>query len=251
LGVSGNFAKAVSLCRSDTVALADQDDVWLPEKLETLVRAFRDPGCSGSFSDALVVSESLTPLGYTMWHRVRFSPSEQDTMNEGEALSVLLKHWVVTGATMAFRTDLRTMALPIPSEWSHDAWIALIAGAAGRVVPIAQPLILYRQHPGNVVGGKRKTTFDQAATAFRLDRSAWYREEILRWQELRERLICAGLPERSVELVSSKLRHLQTRADLPSSRLLRIPAVLRELAAGGYRRYARNWGSVAIDLLVR
>jgi hypothetical protein len=186
-----------------------------------------------------------------MWHRVRFSPSEQDTMNEGEALSVLLKHWVVTGATMAFRTDLRTMALPIPSAWSHDAWIALIAGAAGRVVPIAQPLILYRQHPGNVVGGKRKTTFDQAATAFRLDRSAWYREEILRWQELRERLICAGLPERSVELVSSKLRHLQTRADLPSSRLLRIPAVLRELAAGGYRRYARNWGSVAIDLLVR
>ncbi|MCU0503713.1 MAG: glycosyltransferase family 2 protein, partial [Anaerolineae bacterium] len=59
-----------------------------------------------------------------------------------------------------------------------------------------------------------------------------------------------ALPYRHVKLVSGKLDHLQTRANLPASRFLRIPFILREVVTGRYRRFARNWGSIAIDLLV-
>jgi glycosyltransferase involved in cell wall biosynthesis len=251
LGVTRNFEHAIGLCSGDIIALADQDDVWHADKLARLADALSAPGVHAVFSDAMVVDAELAPLGYGMWQRVRFTSDEQRRLTDGDGLAVLLKHRIVTGATLAFKSSLRGAALPIPDSWAHDAWLALIASAAGHLVPIRQPLVLYRQHAGNVVGGRKSSVFQQAAAALRLDRSAWYREEIERWAELRERLVALGLSGRHIELVSGKLDHLQTRANLPASRILRIPFILREVVTGRYRHFARNWGSIAIDLLVR
>lgn len=251
LGVEGNFSQAIAACGGDCIALADQDDVWRPDKLARLAQALEVPGAVAAFSDAEVVDAALVPLGYTMWQRVRFTPREQARLAQGEEFAALLKHRIVTGATLAFRVSLRDTALPIPIGWPHDAWLALMAAARGRLVAVREPLIDYRQHENNVVGGQKKPLWQDAQDALQLDRVAWYREEIALWHALEARLSAQSAPTAVRAALAEKIVHLETRSRLPAARWRRLPGILRELVAGRYARYARNWGSAAIDLLVR
>lgn len=255
LGVVGNFSRAIAACEGGCIALADQDDVWRPDKLARLAQALEIPGTVAAFSDAEIVDAALAPLGYTMWQRVRFTPREQARFAQGGGFAVLLKHRVVTGATLAFKVSLRDTALPIPAGWPHDAWLALLAAAQGGLVAVPEPLIAYRQHGGNVVGGLRKPITQEARDALALDRAAWYGEELVLWRaleaRLEARLDAPSAPAAERAALSEKIIHLETRARLPATRWRRLPGVLRELAAGRYARHARNWGSVALDLLVK
>ncbi len=104
LGPTKNFEQAIQLCNGDIIFLSDQDDVWLPGKLEKLMKVFEDyPKAGYVFSDALVVDNELNPLGYTMWERILFTGRQRLRFKKGHQLEILLKHNVVTGATMAFR----------------------------------------------------------------------------------------------------------------------------------------------------
>lgn len=246
LGVVKNFEQAISLCSGELIALADQDDTWHVTKLECLLQALAEPGVGLAFSDADVVDERSSPLGYTMWQRVGFNKSEQERMVAGDGLGVLLKHFVVTGATLAFRANLRSLLLPLPPEWPHDAWIASVAAAVTTLHPIDKPLVQYRQHGNNVVGGKRISVIEQGRHGLALGREAYYRTEIERFLTLLQRLQAAGVGKSIV--VEAKLAHLHTRADLPQNRLKRLPGIISELSCGGYRRYARNWESAVMDM---
>lgn len=250
LGIKRNFEHAISLCSGRCIALADQDDVWRTDKLAKLAAVLATPEIQAAFSDAAVVNDNLAPLGYGMWQRVRFTPGEQRRLARGDGFAVLLKHRIVTGATLAFKSSLRGAALPIPDGWPHDAWLALIAASQDGLAAIDAPLVAYRQHGSNAVGGTRKSFLAEANDALRLDRAAWYREELALWRGLAARLETQSAPTARA-MLADKLSHLERRANLPAARWQRIPGVLRELSSGGYARFARNWGSVAIDLLVR
>lgn len=245
LGVTNNFSRAIAACSGDFVALADQDDIWRADKLEKLSAALETPGVQAAFSDAQVVDADLLPLGYTMWERVRFTSDEQSRLVHGEGFAVQLKHRIVTGATLAFHAGLRDIASPIPASWPHDAWLSLLAAARGGLVAIPEPLIAYRQHADNLIGGRRKSFIQEMHVALTLDRAAWYQHEISLWRALAQRL-----PMTPASLLE-KLAHLEVRANLPATRLLRGKGVLQEVLAGRYAKHARNWGSIAIDLLVK
>lgn len=251
LGVTKNFERAISLCSGRCIALADQDDVWRADKLERLAAALTAPDVQAAFSDAAVVDAALASLGYGMWQRVRFTPHEQRRFAAGDEFAVLLKHRIVTGATLAFKSGLRDVALPIPEGWQHDAWLALAAAARGKLAAIDEPLVAYRQHGLNVIGGRRRPFAAEVRAALHIDRTAWYRTELSLWRALAARLQMQFAPEDARRLLAEKVAHLERRANLPAARWRRLPGILQEIAAGGYSRYARNWGSAAIDLLVK
>lgn len=252
LGVAANFEQAIRLCKADIIALSDQDDVWFPRKLESFAKVFMaSPEIGWAFCDAEVVSSSLQPLGYTMWERVSFTCAEQKAAKSDNNFGALLKHYVVSGATMAFRADIRECLLPIPPGWPHDAWLAAVAAAVARCGLIQEPMQRYRQHGANVVGGRRNGLATEIREALRVERGRYYEEELARWRELAERLEAVQAPAAAREALAAKLAHLERRAGLPDGRLLRLPGIAVELLSGGYRRYARNWGSVALDLLFR
>lgn len=251
LGVGANFEQAIRLCGGDVICLSDQDDVWVPGKLEQFALAFASAETAWAFCDAEVVDAGLWPLGYTMWQRVAFTAEERQQAKEVGMLPVLLKHYVVAGATMAFRADLRERLLPIPPGWPYDAWLAAVAAAVAPCGLIDESLQRYRQHGANVVGGRKKGLATEIREALRVERRGYYGEELARWRQLAERLEAVQAPVAAREALAAKLAHLERRAGLPDSRLLRLPGIAAELFSGGYRRYARNWGSVALDLLFR
>ena len=252
-GVVGNFSRAIAASRGEWIALADQDDVWRPIKLERLVQEAANPTVMAIFSDAEVVDEHRDPLGYTMWEQIGFGGRRRAQCLEDRPWEALFKDPVVSGATMVFRRELAPLIFPIPDFWMHDAWIAQISASQGQLVAVPTPLIEYRQHNSNVIGGRKVPLFGQVRRAGSIGRLGLVERELRRYEELRDRL--ATFPattrrDRMLTLCDAKLNHLLRRSRVPSARIRRVPSVLREWLNGNYARFAKDWRNIAADLLM-
>jgi glycosyltransferase involved in cell wall biosynthesis len=255
LGPTNNFDKGIRICTGDLIALSDQDDVWHPQKLRKCEEIFETRREVGAvFSNADVVDDSLTSLGYDMWKKTKFTSIEQQQVESGNAVPVLLKHYVVTGATLVFRADFKSSVLPIPPFWFHDAWIALVLASISNLAFVCEPMMKYRQHSANQLGGLKKDLKRQVLDALQISRNDYYKLEIDRYQTLHRRLLSlASNPNvsKAIPLIEDKIKHLQERQQMPKNRFLRIPFIASKLMRSGYARYARNWGSVAMDLFFK
>jgi glycosyltransferase involved in cell wall biosynthesis len=155
LGAVGNFALLLRESKAPYAALSDQDDVWAPHKLRTLLGVMRDlekrHGVGTPLlvhSDLTVVDETLREQHSSFW---RYSGLGHGRTN----LSQLLIKNTVTGCASLVNRALIELALPIPqAALVHDYWLALIAGAAGHFGVVEEPLVAYRQHARNVIGAR-------------------------------------------------------------------------------------------------
>ncbi len=255
LGSTKNFEKAISLCQGAIVVLADQDDVWYRHKLGRIERAFlRSNEIILAFSDADMIDDDSKSLGVRLWSTFSFDRAEQIQFANGHALNVLLKHPVVTGATMAFRRECFDLLAPIPAKQIHDRWISFLLAARGKFETISDPLMQYRQHQGQQVGPGPRTLRERTLRA-RLTTANFYLDEVERFHEFRDRLEerRATFPSAGFALteITRKISHLEHRARLPRTRVARIPRVLRQTLNGDYWRYSTGWNSIAKDLVIR
>jgi glycosyltransferase involved in cell wall biosynthesis len=255
LGSTKNFGRAVSLCEGDVIALSDQDDVWLPGKLERIEDEFaRRTRVGLVFADADVVDESLRPNGRRLWETVGFDRRMRRLVGAGRAMDVLLPGWTVTGATMAFRSVYRELFLEIPEDLGviHDGWIALVVAAVSDVALVEEPLVLYRQHTGQQIGAPERRPASPPPSRARR-RADEYERSIRIARRLRERLARRGAAfdcGEALARLDGKLAHMEARAALPESRLGRTPVVLRELFSMRYHQYSNGVASAARDLLM-
>jgi len=253
MGSTKNFEQATGLCSGDIIALSDQDDVWQPEKLRLIENAFLDaPGVGLVFSDAEVVAADLQPVGYRLWQSKGFGPAEQKKIAAGKSVEVLLKHNVVTGATMAFRANFRELFQPIPADWVHDGWMALIVAACGSLAAIPAPLIQYRQHLKQQIGSSKEGFFKQLAVSQRTE-SKTYLSRLIQYRAAHDRLlqnIQAVTDEEVIARLEGKIVHLTARCNIPRAIPRRLPVVIKELIARHYHLYANGWKSAAKDLFL-
>lgn len=136
LGFVANFERAMALCRGDLIAPCDQDDIWLPTKLETLVNAIGSHTLA--YCDSAIVDQDGRPLGVRVSDRIR--------MVQGSDPLPFTFWNCISGHAMLFRRDLLARALPIPHARYHDWWIAFVAASLGSIVYVDEPLVAYRQH---------------------------------------------------------------------------------------------------------
>ena len=252
IGSTKNFERAVELCDGDFIAFADQDDVWLPEKLRRLEEILANESTALAFTDGDVVDESLRPLGQRVWQTIRFGEEEQRSFREGRAFAVLLDHNVVTGAALALKAEFKKLILPFPNDLTHDGipvihdwWTALLIAAVGDVVFVSEPLFKYRQHAGQQMGVMSK--HDKHATSFRRNT---FSADVKYIRAILERL--SGVEEVRANVIldlEARLTHLETRAAMPERRSQRIAPVLRELFARRYHLYSNGLASAAKDFL--
>jgi glycosyltransferase involved in cell wall biosynthesis len=260
LGLIKNFEQAISSCSGDIIALSDQDDVWLPDKLARLEQAFsssRNPGLV--FGDARVVDQGLRPLGYTLWESCRFGPKQRRLVREGDPTKILLRHNVVMGAAMAFRSEYRRHLIPIPENpvHIHDYWIAFILAAIAPIDFVEEPLLLYRQHGQQHVGAHPPISaswiHSQITPDLHTKNVAAYRASIewleallARLQALHEEVL---VDEWVIRQVRTKLQHARAGSGLPCARWRRLPSIARELATLRYHRYSIGVWRAAKDLV--
>jgi glycosyltransferase involved in cell wall biosynthesis len=251
LGTAANFTQVLERASGDIIVPADQDDVWLPEKLKRIDQVLiQNPQAGAVCSNAALVDERLHPLGCSLWRAIGFASTERRLLLAGNGVRALVRRNVVTGATMALRARFRDLVLPVPSGWVHDAWIALLIGAVAPIVPIPEPLILYRQHPDQQIGAQKRGWVTQFRNARERDRAS-FGNVAERFAEAHDRLAqWHGVPPEQLRVLADKVRHARVRARMRDPGAWRLPAILREWWNGNYARYSRGWRAVAQDLFL-
>jgi glycosyltransferase involved in cell wall biosynthesis len=266
LGTARNFEAVIQRCTGDVVALADQDDIWHPSKLEQIQRAVEQPRAPGLvFSDCALIDEESRSLGTTGWRSVGLSARDRNAITHGNAFRRLVQRQrrfggTVTGATLAFRARYRDLILPFPEFLSasgkgllHDSWIALVVSAVAPIEAIPALLVQHRQHPDQQIGmvAAAKPSRFAGASGSR-DRAGSF-EDSRRWLvALHSRLeTAADEPRRDMALAELDrwVHHLDVRATLSERRLRRLRPVTQELATGRYHACSSGFRSAARDLI--
>ena len=270
LGATDNYQQAMRLCEGDLIAFADQDDVWLPAKLEKAEAAFRErPALGAVFSDAHVVDERLRPLGYTLWQSIRFNARERCMVRNGRSLDVLLKYNVASGSTMVLNSALyRDLVLPIPSQCHGDHWAAIICAAIGQLGMVEEPLNNYRRHSAQLVGprGDGSLLGIISGEARKYLKTGSYLQEFrhsrrlelgrekmlyaLAYDRLKKAGVLSGRPE-VMKKFEEKLAHIESRRRMGvTGHFRRFGPLLAEIRNSGYRHYSNGLSYMIGDLLV-
>lgn len=143
LGYKQNFEKAIKKCKGDFIALADQDDIWHPDKLTMLLDNIADNDLIHSDAELIDGDNNIINSSFS-----RYSSKSLDTSPRN-----ILFNGSVTGCTCMFRADILKLVLPFPKgDFVHDRWISLVASFGAGIIYLDRPLIRYRQHSSNVSG---------------------------------------------------------------------------------------------------
>ena len=255
LGVTKNFEQALTKTTGELVALCDQDDVWHPNRIERLSAYFEDPAVLFVFSNARQVDATGAYLGHELFEALSMSPRERGLVEQGAVFTQFMRRNLATGATVMLRRSLVDVALPFPSNWLHDEWLAVVAAAFDGVRMCDESLTDYRQHGANQVGMTRLGTRRKFAM-FAQPRTERNRRLFLRAQSLDERVdafvspldgsaIAAGY----AEMAHEKYRFEQARQNYPEQRILRALPILRQLSKGRYGAYGTGLKDAVRNLL--
>lgn len=153
LGSFKTFERALILLPKDArfICFCDQDDIWIPTKLEVQMKAFEDPSIYLVHTDQSLIDEKSRVFVSSCWALEGRSVLDATT-------DLLLFRNLITGCTTMFRREILWTALPfyrlrpLAEMYHHDMWIAMHACVHGQVLGLKEPLVLYRQHGGNLVG---------------------------------------------------------------------------------------------------
>lgn len=149
LGVIKSFHKLVNHDRADYYFFSDQDDVWLPNKLELSLKEAQNYLADLPlmvYMDLKVVNQDLEIMTESM---VKSQSHHANT----ELIQELTEN-TVTGGVAMINHALAEMWQETDDILMHDWYLALLASAFGNLVFIDQPGELYRQHSDNVLGAR-------------------------------------------------------------------------------------------------
>lgn len=140
LGVIYNYERALQASKGEFIFLADQDDIWLPGKVEKVLAALNE-------ADLVTHDAWMLRPSDSSWTR-----SGKLSDIRAYKSGVVINWWknTFTGCCIALRRSVLGKALPFPKNLPmHDQWLGLVAEKYFKVKSIDEPLVEYRQHSTN------------------------------------------------------------------------------------------------------
>lgn len=164
-GAKANFMYLMEQVQADYYMFCDQDDMWLPEKVElsyNLIKKQKADIPTVVYTDLKIVNSELDLIDSSYYHYTGKNPNKNSLID-------LLKCNVTVGCTMMINRVLRDKALQVSNLdniFMHDWWISLIATVSGQLIFLNKQTILYRQHGDNSVGAIKKKKFIEKAAQY-------------------------------------------------------------------------------------
>jgi len=219
-----NFIDMMIRIKDDYVMLCDQDDVWLPDKIDLTLKVMQKMESKyGSntpilvHSDLRVVSEDLSNV---------ISPSFRKAMG-ADYTRVKLREQIIqntlTGCTAMYNRSLADLIEREPEFMvMHDWWLMLTASAFGKIGVLDNQTVLYRQHRNNVVGA-----FDVRTLSYKINKLRRFPEIK---KALNETYLQAGsfLNSYKYRLNNDQVQLLETYCQMPNmNKLMRWQTLCR------------------------
>mgnify|MGYP004543652471 FL=1 len=154
LGYVKNFEFLLGKVENELYMLSDQDDYWLPEKVEKTYNKLIQENVDMVFTDLIVVDEDEKIINKSFNELMNLKKKICKTVGTSE-LAYLYN--CVTGCTIMGKKSNIKNIIPIPTYSKHvlhDHWIALANSINGKVAYLSEGLIKYRQHGTNQIGIK-------------------------------------------------------------------------------------------------
>ena len=156
LGYIKNFEFLLNKVENNFYMLADQDDIWISDKIEKSMKKLEQEKADLVFCDLMLINQNGEKIADSFWKEKKFNKKiKKDKSKKGLRLNNY-----ITGCTILSKKEFLKEILPIPPNTKyliHDYWIAIILSLKGKIVYIEEPLVKYRQHGDNQVGYKMKS----------------------------------------------------------------------------------------------
>lgn len=152
LGVVKNIEFLLKQVKNKYYMLSDQDDIWLPEKIEKSLETLLENNADLIFGDLEVVNQDLKTMYPSFGDFMLLNKKIHKYINSN-MLNYIYN--CVTGCTILAKKETIQKILPLPKKSKyliHDHWIGLMTSIYGKVVYMPEKYIKYRQHGNNQVG---------------------------------------------------------------------------------------------------
>jgi glycosyltransferase involved in cell wall biosynthesis len=149
-GYVASFERAIAASRGEYIMLSDQDDVWLPGRVDLLIKSLQDKTFAAS---------NFTVFGgpANKLQRVQLKRADGHRW-----VANLITTWIGVrpyyGCTMAFRADGKRLVLPFPGflNETHDQWIAVVANLHREMAHVEEATVARRLHEQNTTPKSRR-----------------------------------------------------------------------------------------------
>lgn len=139
-GIKQNFNNAIKNTKGDYIFLSDQDDIWMDNKVDMVLKKFAEDNYALIQHDAIVIDgKKNTIIDSVFEHR---------KSRRGIIKNIIKNSY--QGCCIAFKKELKKEILPIPEYiYLHDQWIGMVAEVNGKVLFLKESLIKYRRYEEN------------------------------------------------------------------------------------------------------
>ncbi|MET1057385.1 MAG: glycosyltransferase family 2 protein [Pedobacter sp.] len=148
LGFNANFKKAISLCTAEYIAISDQDDIWMEDKLSIMMDCIGDNLLC--YHNSAYIDENGVASGKSTLSAHRFTA--------GFCCRTLLLNNCVSGHACLIRKELLERTPDFPAGLYYDWWLSYTAACLGRITFTKQTLVQYRIHPHSITHRDNKNS---------------------------------------------------------------------------------------------
>lgn len=142
---TANFENALKYAKGKYIFLADQDDIWMPDKVQVMLN-YLNQGYDFVMHNAKIVDKDL--------NIIKESRNEYFRVGNGFIRNLVKSRYL--GCCFGFKRNVLKKSLPFPKNYDlskHDTWLSLNAELNYNTIVINEPLILYRRHESNASTG--------------------------------------------------------------------------------------------------
>ena len=251
-GAAYSFKNAIDSCTGDIIIFCDQDDIWLPNKIEKIEKAFKETlNLDYVISNANIIDEESNYLGYSLWAQRKFSKYWINQFNSGYQFKVLQKN-IITGMATAISKRVKELGNNKPLHVLHDAWyiyIASINDLNGKLIDI--PLINYRQHENQQFGSTKHKNSVRISNLLKGNhKSVNINIKILEpLVEYAIQIFKGDMDNPKLIFLKDKLNHFKSRKIIiESKRVLRLNKIFLEVIRGRYFKFS-SLKNILIDFI--
>ena len=258
LGFMKNFEKSASLCEHPIIFLSDQDDIWLPEKVEKTLAVF---GTEPDVGLLLLSAYTMNAQGERTGIYRHCDWEFPDAETEPVTVKKIRRGFGWNGCHMAFRSSLRDVLFPVSDRHGHDEWILCLLCAVTDIRILKSPTDQWRLHEKNT--SKRPSTLEilRETGKFWMCMRLYYERHLDPGRFLPKFRLYSGVlrrcrrfPEKvrhpeMVETYELLKNHLAARGEAISRAFMRPWIIFREIQNGNYARNPHPVSRILGDIL--